>query len=56
MKISGTVSGRRCAWSSLIVKRSILIGEVASNTLASVTLPLSSAIAVLKILKVEPCS
>ena len=56
LKSSGTVSGRRWAWSSLIVKRSILIGEVASKTLLNVTLPVSSAMAVLKILKVEPCS
>src|SRR6185369_13038970 len=47
LKSSATFSGRRWAWSSLIVKRSILIGEVASNTLDSVTLPVSSAIAVL---------
>src|SRR6185312_8431256 len=41
LKISGTVSGRRCGWSSLIVKRSILIGLVASNTLVIEILPLS---------------
>ena len=38
LKSSGTVSSRCWAWSSLIVKRSILIGEVASKTLLSVDL------------------
>ena len=56
MNTSGTVSTRPLPWKSWMVKRPMLIGRDASKRLSSVTLPESSAIAVVKLLKVEPIS
>ena len=57
VKTSGRLS-TRCgtSGSSWIVKRSILIGELASSRDSMVNLPLSSASAVLNTLNIEPCS
>jgi hypothetical protein len=56
MKTSGTLSTRCLAWKSWIVWWPTVSGCDASKWLASVTLPESSAIAVVKLLKVEPIS
>ena len=56
MNTSGTVSTRPLPWKSWMVWRPMVIGRDASNRLSSVTLPESSAIAVVKLLKVEPIS
>ncbi|MNT69013.1 hypothetical protein D3C72_2072890 [compost metagenome] len=55
-KISGTVSTRRLPWKSLMVKPPMRIGAVASKLSLSVTLPESSPMAMVKVLKVEPIS
>ena len=56
IKISGTDSQRFLAWKSRIVYRCIRIGFVASYPSRSVMLPNSRAMAVVKILNVEPIS
>ena len=56
MKTSGKVSTRPLPWKSRIVKRPICSGLEASKRLVSVALPESSAIAVVKLLIVEPIS
>jgi hypothetical protein len=54
--ISATFSGRFAPRKSLIVKRPYWIGRPASKMSESRTLPHSSAIAVFRILKVDPIS
>ncbi len=56
MNTSGTVSTRPLPWKSRILRPPTTIGLVASNLLSIVTLPESSAMAVVKLLIVEPIS